>query len=38
MKQLGLVATARASFGVYNDLDDIDVLIEGLEQAAKLFS
>ena len=38
MKQLGLVATARASFGVYNDLDDIEVLIEGLEQAAKLFS
>jgi cysteine desulfurase/selenocysteine lyase len=38
MKQLGLVATARASFGVYNDLDDVDALIEGLEQAAKLFA
>ncbi len=38
MKALGLVATARASFGVYNDLDDVEALIEGLEQAAKLFA
>jgi len=38
MRFLGVPATARASFGVYNDLDDIEVLVEGLEQAAKLFA
>jgi cysteine desulfurase/selenocysteine lyase len=38
MRFLGVSATARASFGLYNDEDDIAVLVEGLEQAAKLFS
>jgi cysteine desulfurase/selenocysteine lyase len=37
MRFLGVPATARASFGIYNDVDDIEVLVEGLEQAAKLF-
>ena len=31
MRLLGVPATARASFGLYNDVDDIDVLVEGLE-------
>jgi len=38
MRFLGVPATARASFGVYNDLDDVEVLLEGLEEAARLFS
>jgi len=38
MRRLGVPATARASFGLYNDLDDIDVLVEGLEEAARLFA
>jgi cysteine desulfurase/selenocysteine lyase len=38
MRHLGVPATARASFGLYNDQDDVAVLVEGLEQTAKLFS
>jgi cysteine desulfurase/selenocysteine lyase len=38
MRNLGVPATARASFGIYNDLDDVEVLIEGLTKAAKLFA
>ncbi|MEI8050129.1 MAG: SufS family cysteine desulfurase [Actinomycetes bacterium] len=38
MRHLGVPATARASFGLYNDLDDVAVLVDGLEQAAKLFA
>jgi len=38
MRFLGVPATARASFGIYNDIDDVEVLLEGLEEAAKLFS
>jgi cysteine desulfurase/selenocysteine lyase len=37
MRFLGVPATARASFGVYNDFDDVEVLLEGLEAAARLF-
>jgi cysteine desulfurase/selenocysteine lyase len=33
---LGLTATARASFYLYNTPDDVDRLIEGLEQAAQV--
>lgn len=38
MRFLGVPATARASFGLYNDIDDIEVLLEGLEATAKLFA
>jgi cysteine desulfurase/selenocysteine lyase len=37
MRILGTVATARASFYIYNDRDDIDVLIEALREARKYF-
>ena len=38
MARLGVPATARASFHVYNTADDVDALISGLETAASLFS
>jgi cysteine desulfurase/selenocysteine lyase len=38
MRFLGVPATARASFGIYNDADDVEVLIEGLDKAARLFT
>lgn len=37
MKALGVTATARVSFGVYNTKQDIDVLIKGLSTLAKTF-
>ena len=37
MRKLGVPATARASFGLYNDEHDVDVLIEGLAEAGRLF-
>lgn len=37
MRCLGVAATARASFYVYNDESDIDALIEGLRHAGDLF-
>lgn len=36
MQRYGIDATARASFGVYNDEDDVDRLIEGLKKASKM--
>jgi cysteine desulfurase/selenocysteine lyase len=38
MEHLGVAATARASFGVYNTKDDVDRLIEGLELCHKLLA
>jgi cysteine desulfurase/selenocysteine lyase len=38
MRFLGVPATARASFGLYNDAHEVDVLLEGLAMAARLFS
>jgi cysteine desulfurase/selenocysteine lyase len=38
MQRLGVTATARASFGLYNTLDEIDVLAEALHKARKLLS
>jgi cysteine desulfurase/selenocysteine lyase len=38
MRQLGVGATARASFYVYNDVDDVDALVEGLAAAADFFA
>jgi cysteine desulfurase/selenocysteine lyase len=37
MKKLGLVGTSRASFYIYNDEADVDVLIESIAQAQKYF-
>jgi cysteine desulfurase/selenocysteine lyase len=36
--RLGLPATARASFGVYNDRDDIDRLAAGLRRVQRIFA
>jgi cysteine desulfurase/selenocysteine lyase len=37
MRMLGVPATARASFHVYNSRDDVDRLIEALSEARKVF-
>jgi cysteine desulfurase/selenocysteine lyase len=37
MRQLGVPATTRASFYVYNDEADVDVLVEALAKAQKFF-
>jgi len=38
MEKLGLPATNRASFGVYNGEDDIDSLVAAIEAAQEMFS
>ena len=38
MRQLGVPATTRASFYVYNDEADVDVLVEALAKAQKFFT
>jgi cysteine desulfurase/selenocysteine lyase len=37
MRRLGVVATARASFSVYNTPDEVDRLIDALENAKRIF-
>ena len=37
MRRLGVNATARASFGPYNDEHDVDTLVDALEAARKFF-
>ena len=37
MEALGVPATARASFGVYNGPGDIDRLVAGIERVARIF-
>ncbi len=37
MRRLGVPATARASFYVYNDVDDIDALVGAVRKAGALF-
>jgi cysteine desulfurase / selenocysteine lyase len=37
MHKMGWQATARASFYVYNDEDDVDALVSALEKAARIF-
>ncbi|MGE5803460.1 MAG: cysteine desulfurase [Gemmatimonadota bacterium] len=37
MRRLGVPATARASFYIYNDVDDIDVLVSAVRKAGDLF-
>ncbi|MBL8550785.1 MAG: SufS family cysteine desulfurase [Hyphomonadaceae bacterium] len=36
MKRLGVTATARASFALYNTLEEVDLFIEALKKARKL--
>lgn len=38
MEHLGVSATARASFGLYNTLEEVDALVDGLELCHELFS
>ena len=37
MRRLGVGATARASFGVYNDERDVDALLDGMRAALTMF-
>jgi cysteine desulfurase/selenocysteine lyase len=37
MSELGVDATARASFGVYNGPQDVDALVRGIERVRKIF-
>jgi cysteine desulfurase/selenocysteine lyase len=37
LRHLGLTATARASFSVYNDKSDIDALIDAIISAQRVF-
>ncbi|WP_295313257.1 cysteine desulfurase [Roseobacter sp.] len=38
MEHMGLTATCRASFGLYNTTDEVDVLVDALELAHDLFA
>jgi cysteine desulfurase/selenocysteine lyase len=38
LRSLGLAATARASFGIYNDMDDVDALVRAVDGARRLFA
>ena len=38
MEHMGLTATCRASFGLYNTTQEVDVLVEALELAHELFA
>jgi cysteine desulfurase/selenocysteine lyase len=38
MQHLGVAATARASFYLYNTKDDVDRLVEGLATVAEIFA
>ena len=37
MEHLGVPATARASFGIYNDEADVAALVRGIERVKKIF-
>jgi cysteine desulfurase/selenocysteine lyase len=37
MKRMGVVATTRASLYLYNDLDDVDALVSGVERVQAFF-
>jgi selenocysteine lyase/cysteine desulfurase len=38
MRRLGVVATARASFGPYNVASDIDALVAAIRHAQEIFA
>jgi cysteine desulfurase/selenocysteine lyase len=37
MRKLGLVGTTRASFYIYNDKSDIDILVDSIVETQKFF-
>jgi cysteine desulfurase/selenocysteine lyase len=37
MAQFGVAGTARASFALYNTLDEIDALVSGIEKVRRMF-
>ena len=37
MEALGVAATARASFGVYNGPADVEALVAGIERVTRIF-
>jgi cysteine desulfurase/selenocysteine lyase len=37
MDRFGVAATVRASFGIYNDRDDVDALVAGLRKVQEMF-
>jgi cysteine desulfurase/selenocysteine lyase len=37
MERFGIPGTARASFGIYNDKEDVDRLVEGLQKVMDIF-
>jgi cysteine desulfurase / selenocysteine lyase len=37
MEHLGVPATARASFGLYSDMDDVAALVDGLHRVTRIF-
>lgn len=37
MRRLGIEGTVRASFGLYNTLEEVDALVEGIERVVKMF-
>ena len=37
MRRLGIEGTVRASFGLYNTREEVDVLVAGIERVAKMF-
>jgi cysteine desulfurase/selenocysteine lyase len=38
MQRFGIPATARASFGVYNTIEEIDALVAGIHKAREVFA
>jgi cysteine desulfurase/selenocysteine lyase len=37
MKRFKTIATTRASFYLYNDVEDVNALVDGVERARKYF-
>jgi cysteine desulfurase / selenocysteine lyase len=37
MDYLGVPATARASFGIYNDENDVAALVRGIDRVQRIF-
>ena len=37
MRRLGIEGTVRASFGLYNTMEEVDALVAGIERVAKMF-
>ena len=35
--RLGVLGTVRASFALYNTMEEVDCLVDGIERAAKMF-